>query len=245
MSMKLSIDSKNPAEVFGKKVYDLLVENFPQTFYVGGFVRDKLLGKKVTDIDIATSAKPAEVVLLLDAAGLKHDDAGKNFGVIKVFYKKHSVEIATFRTERYSGSRYPKVAFAKSPREDAKRRDFSINALYFKANRPKIYDFHGGLKDLKNKKIRFIGPAENRIKQDPLRLVRALRFCLVLGCRMENKSWSAVKRGFKLLENVSRKKLDAEIKKLTAPKKRQLLKKIIFGEKTLDKLSEKFYDNFK
>ncbi len=243
--MKLSIDSKNPLEAFGKKVYGLLVENFPQTFYVGGFVRDKLLDKRVTDIDIATSAKPAEVVALLDTAGLKHDDTGKIFGVVKVFYKSHAVEIATFRTEHYTNSRYPKVAFTKSPGGDAKRRDFSVNALYFKENRPKVYDFYDGLRDLKNKKIRFIGRAENRIKQDPLRIVRALRFCLQLDYRMESTTWNAVKSNLGLLKNVSQKKLDAEIIKLVAPKKRQLLKKIISGEKTLDKLSKKFYDNFK
>lgn len=226
---------KSQLEKFGETVYNLLVENFSRTFYVGGMVRDLLLKKKVTDIDIATQAKPDEVVSILKAASIGADYRAIMFGVVFARQGALQIEIATLRKESYGDSRYPKISYVTSPRQDSKRRDFTVNSLYLRAISGEILDFHNGVKDLKNKKIRFIGKAETRLKQDPLRLIRALRFSLDLKFRLERQAASVVKNNFALTRNLTQSRVRTEILKSKTESNRKILSEVLSEPELLDK----------
>ena len=103
--MQIQFISKTPYEQFGQKIITLLVENFSQTFFVGGLVRNILLKKVVKDIDISTSATPQEVVAVLDKHNISYTDSYASFGVILVQFEDSAIEIATFRTEQYGDNR--------------------------------------------------------------------------------------------------------------------------------------------
>jgi len=231
--MKLDYKPKSELEKFGQKVFNLLVENFPQTFYVGGMVRNLLLNKKVADIDIATQVLPLEIVKLLSDSGIACDSSSARFGVVTAKKGTHKIEITTFRKDLPGKSRYPKVAFVKSSKIDSNRRDFSINALYFSPISGKILDFHQGLTDLKLKNLKFIGNPEKRIKEDPLRIIRALRFAQTLNFKLETGSKSAIKNNFYLVETLTKLKIIKELGKIKSPKQRKLILEII-SKKTLD-----------
>ncbi len=233
--MKYLFKPKTKLEKFGSKVFSVLVENFSQTFFVGGMVRDSLLEKKITDIDISTEAKPDEVVQILKSANILIDQKYKNFGVIVAKQGNLQIEIATLRKDLKSTSRYTRVVFIKDVKKDSQRRDFTINSLYLSGLSGQIQDFHKGLNDLSNKTIRFIGSPVDRIKEDPLRILRALRFSLILDFKIEKKSLKAVKNNFNLLKNISKSKINSELNKITDKKLKQLLQNALDSEKMLDK----------
>lgn len=234
--MKYIFKPKINLEKFGSKVFSVLVENFSQTFFVGGMVRDLLLKKKTTDIDITTQGKPEEVSKLLKLAGITTDDKYKNFGVIVAKHGGLQVEIATFRKDLQNSSRYANVVFINNPKIDSLRRDFTINSLYLNGITGQILDFNEGIKDLKNKTLRFIGEPKNRIKEDPLRILRALRFSLVLNFKIEKKSLLALKKYFSLLETISKTKINNELNKISSEKLKRLLQNALDSKKILDKL---------
>ncbi len=225
----------NHLEKFGNKIYFLLVENFPQTFFVGGMVRDSLLDRKIIDIDIATSAIPNQVADLLSRQGITFDSSHKEFGVIVARQGSLIVEIATLRTEVYGSSRYPKIAYINNPKLDASRRDFTINALYIQPNNNKILDYFGGQKDLKNRLLRFIGNPKKKIQEDPLRVLRALRFCLQINFKLEAKTRLGIKNNFYLINSLTKAKIKKEILKLKNRKRENILQKVINSPKALDK----------
>lgn len=226
---------KNEHLLFGVKVYSVLVENFTNTFFVGGTVRDLILNKNLLDIDIATSATPEEVVFVLNKNQIRTNTTYKNFGVIEAVSKKLKISIATFRKEIQTQSRYPKIAFTTNIKLDSQRRDFTINALYFSPKHPKILDFHEGLADLKKKQIVFIGNPQKRIQEDPLRILRALRFALNLKFKLSKKAFESINRNFFLTKQLTKSKIQTEIKKVSGKNNKILFKQIIFGKKTLDK----------
>jgi len=211
---QINYNPRTALEKFGAKVFDLLVENFPRTFYVGGMVRDLLLDKIVTDIDIVTEATPEQVAKILLASDISIDLTHQNFGIITATNSNNKIEIATLRKDLPSQSRYPKVAFIKSPKIDSKRRDFTINALYLSPISGKILDFHQGLKDLKLKNLKFIGNPEKRIKEDPLRIIRALRFARTLDFKLDSNSKNAIKNNFPLVKTLTKSKIIKELNKI-------------------------------
>lgn len=222
--------------IFGLRVHDLLVENFSQTFFVGGMVRDLLLKKTVADIDIATWATPDRVMELLAGNKILFDASNKNFGNVVAKKGKLKIEITTFRKDLKSQSRYPKIVFVKSLKVDSNRRDFTINSLYLSTKTGQITDYHHGLDDIKNRVIRFIGKAGVRIKEDPLRILRALRFALELDFKIAKADFQAIKKYFYLTGAVSRQKLESEPQKISRKKNAALLKKTLANpEKYLDK----------
>lgn len=231
--MKFTYKPKNNLEKFGRKVYDLLVENFSQTYYVGGLVRDSLLGLAITDVDLATEAKPKEVIDILEKNGVSYEAGAKAFGVIKALSGKQSVEIATFRKDSPGKGRFPKVKFITSPKEDSKRRDFTINSLYLKPKSANILDFHDGLKDLKRKQIKFIGLPNKRIKEDPLRIIRAIRFALLLKFNLEKGTLTSMLDYFYLINLLSKKKIHFEVLKLKNKKLKRKLKSILKNKNSL------------
>lgn len=222
---------KNNYEQFALQIYFLLVENFSKTFFVGGMVRNLLLHKKISDIDIVTSATPDKVEKLLSKHDLQINTSGKNFGVLKVVSKLGDIEITTMRLEQYSDSRYPKVKFINSLKEDSKRRDFTVNSLYFQAKLNIIEDPQNGLSDINNKTLKFIGKPELRIQEDPLRIMRAFRFSKELNFSIEAKSLKALEDNFHLVKKLSKKKIESEINKsknnLTKKYLQQKIKKLL------------------
>jgi tRNA nucleotidyltransferase/poly(A) polymerase len=229
--MHFQYKPKSGLEKFGAKVYNLLVENFPQTFYVGGMVRDLLLQKPVTDIDIATEAKPDDVELLLSESGIDYDTANKKFGIVVA--KNHSckIEVATFRKDLPGKSRYPKIRFVKSAKQDSLRRDFTINALYLRQKDGKIFDFHRGLRDLRLKNLRFIGKPEKRIKEDPLRMIRALRFTKTLNFVLDDKTEKAIQNNLSLINTLTVSKIKKDLDKIKNPAHKKFILKAIGWQK--------------
>jgi tRNA nucleotidyltransferase (CCA-adding enzyme) len=233
--MKLNYLPQTKLEKFGQKIFNLLVENFPQTFYVGGMVRDYILHRQLTDIDIATEGTPLEVSRLLKKNRILINDAHNRFGIIVASHNGLEVEVATFRKDLQSNSRYPNVKFITSAKTDSQRRDFTINSLYLRQNKHKLIDYQRGINDIKSKNIRFIGNPNQRIKQDPLRIARALRFALALNFSLDPETKSAILDNYNLLETLSKNKLKREIDKLKQKKARKILSASLSDEKTLDK----------
>ncbi len=142
---------------------------------VGGAVRNTLLGLPVAEIDVATTAEPAEVVRRVEAAGCKAVPTGIEHGTVTVVVEHHPVEVTTLREDVETFGRKARVAFGRDWRADAERRDFTINALSASAD-GKVYDYVGGLVDIKARRVRFIGDAHKRIEEDYLRILRFFRF---------------------------------------------------------------------
>jgi poly(A) polymerase len=143
--------------------------------FVGGPVRNALLDKPVSDIDIATSLKPDEVVKRLEAAGLKAVPTGIAHGTITAVAKGKPFEITTLRRDVETDGRHAVVAFSDDWKEDAQRRDFTMNALYASAD-GEVFDSVGGVEDLNARRVRFVGDPVTRIREDYLRILRLFRF---------------------------------------------------------------------
>jgi poly(A) polymerase len=144
--------------------------------YVGGAVRDSLLGQPVKDIDMATLLTPEDVMQRLWDAGIRHVPTGIEHGTVTAVLPGGPVEITTLRHDVATDGRRATVAFATVWREDAARRDFTINALYADPASGEIFDWFGGLDDLVARRVRFIGDARQRIREDHLRILRYFRF---------------------------------------------------------------------
>ncbi|MEE4450297.1 CCA tRNA nucleotidyltransferase [Novosphingobium resinovorum] len=144
--------------------------------HVGGAVRDTLLGLPVKDIDMATVLRPEAVIARLDAAGIRTVPTGIEHGTVTAVLPGGPVEITTLRHDVATDGRRATVAFAQDWREDAARRDFTINALYADPAGGAIFDWFGGLEDLAARRVRFIGDARERIREDHLRILRYFRF---------------------------------------------------------------------
>ena len=147
---------------------------------VGGCVRDYLLHRRFQDRDMATTLTPDEVVARLKKNNIAYLDIGRVFGTIVAKVDGTPFEITTLRKDIETDGRHAVVGFTKSWATDARRRDFTINALYADKN-GKIYDYTGGLADLKNHKVRFVGKAEKRMQEDYLRILRYFRFWAKMG----------------------------------------------------------------
>jgi len=147
-----------------------------QTRYVGGAVRDDLLQLPVSDVDLATRLQPEEVMERLEAARIKAVPTGIDHGTVTAVSDGHPFEITTLRRDVSTDGRRATVAFTNDWKEDAARRDFTINALLADPNTGEIFDYFGGLEDLANRHIRFIGDPLMRIAEDHLRILRFFRF---------------------------------------------------------------------
>jgi tRNA nucleotidyltransferase (CCA-adding enzyme) len=184
-------------------------------FVVGGCVRDLLLKKTPKDWDIATNAKPEEILKIFP------DSVYENkFGTVGIKIKEGEdiidvVEITTYRIEsKYSDKRHPdEIKFAKNLEEDLSRRDFTINALALKIPN-EIIDPFDGQKDLKNTIIRAVGNANDRFNEDALRMMRAIRFAVQLNLKIEEKTFEAVKKNAKNLKLISAERIKDEFEKI-------------------------------
>ena len=143
---------------------------------VGGAVRDAILGLPVADIDLATILHPSAVIAQLKNAGIKAVPSGLDHGTITAVIDKQNFEITTLRRDVATDGRRATIAFATEWKDDAARRDFTINALYADPNTGQIFDYFGGIEDLHTRHVRFIGDAKQRIAEDYLRILRYFRF---------------------------------------------------------------------
>lgn len=191
------------AKIFKQKGFNL--------YLVGGTVRDFLLHIPLTDMDLATDAVPNQMIPFLD----NPDTSFQQYGVIKYNFEGVKFDITTLRIEdNYDDSRHPKkIKFVTDLKKDYVRRDFTINAMYLDSYFV-LYDYAKGQEDLKNKVIRFVGNPKKRIKEDPLRIMRAIRFSLKYGFTIEKKSEEMMKKYSSLLSNINPEKLKEEIRKI-------------------------------
>ena len=192
-------------------ILNILENNSFQAYFVGGCVRDYLLGRKITDVDIATDAKPSQLTeLFFSFPTLTY---GLKYGTLAI-KGELPCQITTFRSENdYRDSRHPSVVrFVKTAKSDAKRRDFTINALYLAGNGA-IEDYYCGLQDLKNKVIRMIGKPEIRLQEDPLRILRALRLADSLRFSLEGQLEEQLLLNITRLQGLNKQKIKEETKK--------------------------------
>jgi poly(A) polymerase len=197
-----------PSRLVAIKVVKTLRQHGHEALFAGGCVRDLLLGRQAKDYDVATSASPQEVMKLFRRT-LK---VGAKFGVVIVLIDDQQVEVATFRTEGgYVDGRHPSVIEFAGAREDAKRRDFTINGMFYDPVDGKVIDFVGGQKDLRARCLRTIGSANSRFSEDYLRMLRVVRFAAQLDFVVETKTWAAVKRHARHIAKISAERIAIEL----------------------------------
>lgn len=188
-----------------------------EAFIAGGAVRDALLKRPITEIDIATSAWPVQVKKLFK----KTIPTGEKHGTITVRLKNVNYEVTTFRVEgKYLDFRRPsKVKFITSAAEDACRRDFTVNALFYDPSSNEVMDYVNGIADISHKRIRFIGKPEERIREDALRLLRAVRFATTLRFDLARETRNAIQKHTKLIAKISAERTKAELDKIMMSKR--------------------------
>ncbi|MBM4437803.1 MAG: HD domain-containing protein [Actinobacteria bacterium] len=184
-----------------------------QLYLVGGPVRDRLMGRSSQDLDLTTDARPANIKLLIARAGA--DDVytvGEKFGTIGAIFEGARVEVTTFRSDTYSpGSRKPDVEFGHSLEGDLGRRDFTVNAIAQDVRTGKIIDPFGGVGDITLRLIRAVGVADQRFDEDPLRLLRAVRFATQLHFDLDRDTAAAIRRNAARLRHISAERIGAEL----------------------------------
>lgn len=197
------------------RVLDVLDRDGEEARIVGGAVRNALIGVDVHEVDIATTAVPEEVVRRVKAAGMKAVPTGIEHGTITVVVDKHPFEVTTLRTDVETYGRHAKVAFGRDWKEDAERRDFTMNALSLTRGGT-VHDYTGGLDDLAARRVRFIGDAGSRIAEDYLRILRFFRFHAVYGSggHPDAEGLAACIAGRDGLDRLSRERVRMETMKL-------------------------------
>lgn len=182
-----------------------------KAWLAGGCVRDYFLNTPPKDFDIATDALPEKVQELFSNSL----DIGKQFGIIMVPFDSFQIEVATFRSDgEYKNGRHPvNVTFA-TPQEDAERRDFTVNAMFFDPLTDKLHDYVEGQRDLKLKVLRAVGNPYKRFEEDKLRILRAIRFSAQLGFEIESNTLSAISKYAPQIHMVSMERIQQELKKL-------------------------------
>nr|WP_237438357.1 CCA tRNA nucleotidyltransferase [Alteraurantiacibacter buctensis] len=184
--------------------------------WVGGAVRDTLLGHPVKDIDAATTLTPDEVIAACSAASLRTVPTGIDHGTVTVVLPGGPVEVTTLRHDVSTDGRRATVAFASDWRDDAARRDFTINALYAHPVTLAIDDYFGGLEDLQAGRVRFIGDARQRIREDHLRILRYFRFQARFGSAIDAEADAACADLAATLKGLSRERVAMELLALLA-----------------------------
>jgi len=201
---------------FAVSIARTLRERGYKAYFVGGCVRDQLLGREPADYDVATDAVPNEILNIFpEAYGV-----GAQFGVVLVAQSHDAgsgmVEVATFRSDvGYSDGRHPdEVRFSKDPREDVQRRDFTINGILLDPLNDEVLDFVNGRKDLEAGIIRTIGEPGRRFAEDKLRMLRAIRFAARFGYTIEEATFRAIRQEASQIHQVSRERVRDELTKM-------------------------------
>jgi len=198
------------------KVCAALREAGHPAYIVGGAVRDVLLGERPKDFDVATSARPEQVKPLFRRALI----IGRRFRLVHVMMGQETVEVSTFRAadaegaEKTEHGRVLRDNVFGSQEEDARRRDFTVNALFYDPASGEVIDFHGGMADLRKRVLRVIGDPETRFREDPVRMLRAVRLCAKLGLTLDPATRAPIRKLAPLIEHVPPARLFDEMLKL-------------------------------
>ena len=197
-----------------RKVCEVLHGRGYEAYVVGGAVRDLLLGLRPKDFDVATNAYPEEVHKVFRRSRL----IGKRFKLVHVMFGEETVEVSTFRartaTETDEHGRVLRDNIYGTREDDAIRRDFTINALYYDPASETVLDYHNGLRDLQRKSVRIIGDARARYREDPLRMLRAVRFAAKAGFSIDERTRKPIRELAHLLGNVPPSRVYEEMQKL-------------------------------
>jgi poly(A) polymerase len=214
--MDLKLDPDKWRDIRGmERLLDALGGDEGMTRYVGGAVRDELLGMTVSDVDLATRLRPEDVISRLEAAKIKAVPTGIEHGTVTAVSDGHAFEVTTLRRDVSTDGRRATVAFTDDWKEDAARRDFTINALSVDPRTGEIFDYFGGLEDLKGRHIRFIGDPLQRIAEDHLRILRFFRFHARFGSgEPDSSALDACTRRANDLMALSRERIADELLKL-------------------------------
>jgi tRNA nucleotidyltransferase/poly(A) polymerase len=188
-----------------------------EAYFAGGYVRDRLLGVESNEIDIATGAPPDRIEKLFP----RTVSVGRAFGVMIVLEGDHKFEVATFRSDgKYADGRHPEGVTFSSPEEDAKRRDFTVNGMFFDPDADTVIDYVGGRADLEKKVLRAIGDPRQRFTEDRLRLLRAVRLSARLGFTLDPATEAAVSEMAPGIVQVSGERIRDEIAKILVDRSR-------------------------
>ena len=211
-----------------RSLADLFHNHGYKLYLVGGTVRDYLLGLPLDDMDAVTDATPIQIVSFLPDV----DTTFAHLGSLK--YKDRvgiKFDITTLRKESgYLDSRHPNnIVFVKNLEDDYLRRDFTVNALYMDRDL-KIYDYCQGQEDLKKRLLRMVGNPDERLKEDPLRILRAIRFHLMYKLKIDKDLFEAMRDRFYLLENITDAKIKSELNKIDYQKVSKKAKEEIFSQ---------------
>lgn len=218
-----NISRKNISSAALKTLYRLREQNY-QAFLVGGSVRDLLLGQQPKDFDVATSATPEQVKQLF---GGQCQLIGRRFRLAHIRYGREIIEVATFRAphSQAEGDNHARISEEGmilrdnvwgTIEDDAGRRDFTVNALYYTIDDFSVWAFAGGLEDLEKRQLRMIGNPETRYREDPVRMLRAIRFAAKLDFQIEATTAAPILQLGELLEGISNHRLFDESQKLLA-----------------------------
>jgi poly(A) polymerase len=201
-----------------EKAVRVLRDGGHTALFAGGCVRDMLLGAEPKDIDIATDAPPERVMALFRRTRA----VGAKFGVVMTRIGRHEFEIATFRTESdYADHRRPDAVTFSTADEDAKRRDFTINGMFYDPLGEEVIDYVGGRADVDARLVRAIGDPNERLEEDHLRMLRAVRFAARLGFAIEAETYAAVQRHADRIRTISAERVRQELEQILTHPTRQ------------------------
>ena len=194
------------------KTIEVLEDNGFEAYLVGGAVRDLLFGIKPKDFDVVTNATPDQIHHLFRRSRM----IGRRFKLVHVIYGREVIEVSTYRSQQKEipqpdGSMIRDDNHYGTIEEDAMRRDFTINAMFYSPTNHKLVDFHEGLEDLKHWIVRMIGDPEKRYQEDPIRILRAFRVCAKLNMTLHNPSRSPIKKIIPLLHDIPHSRLFDEV----------------------------------
>jgi poly(A) polymerase len=194
------------------KTIEILEDNCFEAYLVGGAVRDLLFGIKPKDFDVVTNATPDQIHHLFKRSRM----IGRRFQLVHVIYGREVIEVSTYRSQQKEilqtdGSIIKDDNRYGTIEEDAMRRDFTVNAMFYSPTNHKLVDFHDGLEDLKHGIIRIIGDPEKRYQEDPIRILRAFRVCAKLNMSLNNASRSPIKKIIPLLHEIPHSRLFDEV----------------------------------
>jgi len=199
---------------FAIEIIDTLINNKYDAYIVGGAIRDILINQKPKDFDIATNATPEQVRSIFKKSRI----IGRRFQIVHVFRHFETIEVSTFRSPPQNKIKMANGVFKDnefgSIKEDAARRDFTCNALYYDPVRNKLIDFYGGVKAIQKKELNLIGDPKIRFNEDPIRILRGIRFSAKLGMPLNKSLTNNINHSVYLLDNVPYSRLFDEIMKL-------------------------------
>lgn len=218
----------------GFEVVKTLREAGYVAYFAGGCVRDKLLGLAAKDVDVATDAPPHRVHELFK----KTRAVGQAFGVILVRFGRDQIEVATFRSDGvYKDGRHPENIQFASAEEDARRRDFTINGLFYDPLSDRVIDYVGGLKDLEARILRAIGDPKQRFDEDHLRMLRAIRFAARFDLTIDPATSDAIRQDAPFIARISGERVADELRRMLPPPTRSKAFRLLWEHRLLEPMT--------